>query len=351
MHDHPIISVVIPFYNVEETLFMGCITSILNQTFRDFELIIINDGSAEEYNALLNRIARMDARIFIYNQKNAGVSVARNYGVEVSKGAYITFVDADDVVHHQYLEQALDVVEKNNVEYVVGANLEVFSNNVSYAKENALKPLEKAVPRIYVDSALVDLVPSFIAVSRIIRFSNGGYINRGTHARLLKADIAKKVLFPEGIAMGEDIIWNQYVLKMCSRVAVVENIWYYYIKNGSSSVHRYRENAVDVAQLTGTGLFESVKDVMNDDVYRAFCETVVLQIREIVFLAYLTNAKNSDSIWKKQRCFCGLKKKYPWKYITWRYAKLGNMRDKVFFFLYWSNLYFWVAYIRDKLHR
>lgn len=351
MRVHPKVSVIIPFYNVEESLFMGCIKSILNQTFRDFELIIINDGSAEKYNALLDRVARMDARIFICNQKNAGVSVARNYGVEVSKGMYIAFVDADDVVHHQYLEQALDVIEKNNVEYVVGANLEVFSNKADYAKENALKPMDEAVPKIYEGSALIDLIPCFVAVSCIIRFSNGGYINRGTHARLLKADVAKKTLFPEGVAMGEDIIWNQYVLKLCSRVAIVENIWYYYIKNELSSVHRYRENAVDVAQMTGVSLFESVKDVMNDGVYRAFCETVISQIREIVFLAYLTNAKNVDPFWKKQRFFCGLKKKYPWKYITWRYAKLGNMRDKVLFFLYWSNLYFLAAYIRDKLHR
>ena len=151
--------------------------------------------------------------------------------------------------------------------------------------------------------------------------------------------------------MGEDIVWNQHVLKSCCRVAVVESIWYYYIKNDSSSVRRYREDAVYVAQLTGTCLFESVKDVMNDDVYRDFSETVISQIREIVCLAYLTNVQNRDSIWKKQRVFCGLKKEYPWKHITWRYAKLGNMRDRAYFFLYWSNLYFLMAYIRDKLHR
>lgn len=102
-----------------------------------------------------------------------------------------------------------------------------------------------------------DKVDSFSdSIKLYYTFCKWGYINRGPVARLIKTDIARKVNFPEGILIGEDVIWNQKILKECLKVGVAENIWYYYMQNSSSAVHKYRENAIEVIQDEGMGLFD-----------------------------------------------------------------------------------------------
>ena len=100
------ISIVIPCYNVRKEYFRNCIESIRKQTFSDFEVIIIDDGSTQECAEFIDEICSTDSRLKAYHQKNQGVSVARNNGVLYSTGRYITFVDADDIVMPCFLEQA-----------------------------------------------------------------------------------------------------------------------------------------------------------------------------------------------------------------------------------------------------
>ena len=90
-----LLSVIVPIYNVEEYL-AQCIDSILNQTFTDFEIIVVNDGSTDSSPQICEEYAKKDSRVKVIHQKNAGVSVARNKGIENARGQYITFVDSDD---------------------------------------------------------------------------------------------------------------------------------------------------------------------------------------------------------------------------------------------------------------
>lgn len=97
------ISVIIPVYNLEKYI-SKCLESVVNQTLRDIEIIIINDGSTDGTIECINKYSEVDSRIKIYTQKNQGVSTARNKGIELSKGEYITFIDGDDTVHTNMLE-------------------------------------------------------------------------------------------------------------------------------------------------------------------------------------------------------------------------------------------------------
>ena len=97
------ISVIVPAYNVEGYI-EDCINSILNSTFRDFELILVDDGSTDKTAELCDRLASTDGRVRVIHQPNAGVAEARNAGLEASKGDFITFVDSDDYVHPRMLE-------------------------------------------------------------------------------------------------------------------------------------------------------------------------------------------------------------------------------------------------------
>lgn len=102
------ISVIVPVYNVEPYL-RQCIDSILAQTYRDFELILVDDGSPDNCGAICDEYARRDSRIRVIHQENGGLSAARNAGIDIATGEYISFVDSDDVILDTYLEMLLNV--------------------------------------------------------------------------------------------------------------------------------------------------------------------------------------------------------------------------------------------------
>ena len=104
------ISVIVPVYNVEPYL-RECIESILGQTYRDFELILVNDGSTDDSGTICDEYAAQDTRIRVLHQKNSGVSVARNVGLDSVQGEYITFVDSDDRVSKDYLAYLNDLIQ------------------------------------------------------------------------------------------------------------------------------------------------------------------------------------------------------------------------------------------------
>lgn len=112
------LSIIIPVYNLEEYL-SNCLDSILNQDFKDYELLLINDGSTDTSGEICNHYASKDKRIQVSHQKNAGVSVARNLGLEKARGEWICFVDGDDLLAENSLEKLIDQAGKNDPEILI----------------------------------------------------------------------------------------------------------------------------------------------------------------------------------------------------------------------------------------
>lgn len=108
----PLISVIVPVYNVEAYL-PACVDSILSQTFSDFELILVDDGSPDACGAMCDSYAQKDSRIRVIHQENGGLSSARNAGLDAAKGQYVTFVDSDDVILSHFLEVLYAMVKEN----------------------------------------------------------------------------------------------------------------------------------------------------------------------------------------------------------------------------------------------
>lgn len=115
--DNPEISVIIPIYNVEKFL-PRCLDSVLSQTFNNFELICVNDGSSDNCAAILDKYAQKDSRIKIITQKNQGLSMARNSGFKIATGKYIYFLDSDDFIHPKLLEYAYNLCLKHKADLV-----------------------------------------------------------------------------------------------------------------------------------------------------------------------------------------------------------------------------------------
>lgn len=105
--EYPVVSVIIPVYNSEKYT-EKCICSLLGQTYRNLELLIIDDGSTDQSGAILDRLAGEDTRIRLIHQKNAGVAAARNRGIDLATGTYLTFVDGDDYVAPDYISLVVD---------------------------------------------------------------------------------------------------------------------------------------------------------------------------------------------------------------------------------------------------
>ena len=114
-NEKPLISIIVPIYNAEIYL-DKCIKSILNQSYDNFELILVNDGSADNSANIVKKYMENDKRIIYLNQKQSGVSAARNNGINNAHGDFITFIDADDMIEKDYLEYLLSLFSNRNID-------------------------------------------------------------------------------------------------------------------------------------------------------------------------------------------------------------------------------------------
>lgn len=110
-------SIILPVYNVEKYV-ETCLNSILDQEYRNFELIIVNDGSTDSTLHICKKISQQDHRVVIINKQNEGVSIARNRGLDIAKGLYVLFVDGDDVLYPKALEKLHDKLQMNLLDYI-----------------------------------------------------------------------------------------------------------------------------------------------------------------------------------------------------------------------------------------
>ncbi len=201
------ISVIIPVYNAQNYV-KNCIDSMLNQEYKDFELILINDGSTDSTGNILNDYKQKDDRIVVIHQNNKGVSLARNAGLNIAKGEYICFTDSDDVVPTNYLEELYSAI---NVDCCMSVcTTEFMKNNI----------LQESV---YMPNKTVS-TKQFIKMSLIGDINPIGSFGR-TSSRLIKASLLKHT-FNDKFCYGEDTLFNlQYILNS-KKIALTGNTKY-----------------------------------------------------------------------------------------------------------------------------
>lgn len=124
---NPDISIIVPVYNVEKYL-PQCLESLINQTYANIEIICVNDGSTDNSLEILDKYAKRDSRIIVINQKNSGVSVARNAALKIISGKYLMFVDGDDWIELNNCETAYNLIEKYNADVVMWSYIREYPN-------------------------------------------------------------------------------------------------------------------------------------------------------------------------------------------------------------------------------
>ena len=191
------ISIIVPVYNVEKYL-QRCIESILAQTFADFELLLIDDGSKDKSGDICDEYAATDCRIRVFHKENGGVSSARNLGIEHTKGEWITFIDSDDWVEPDYLanfSMDSDLCVQGNI-----------VNDNKYCYE----------PKLFIQ----DIAANYLLNHYVY----------GPYCKLFKANIihSNNVSFDQTLAFGEDILFCINYAMNCSSMQVVCKAGYHY---------------------------------------------------------------------------------------------------------------------------
>lgn len=229
-----LISIIVPVYKVEMYL-CKCIHSILNQTYENFELILIDDGSPDSCPEICDEYAKKDQRILVIHQENSGLSVARNMGLKRAKGEYILFVDSDDYIELDACENLIDLAEKYNVDIVTGRAQRIEKNNITVMK-------------------------NYNTNNRI--FSGSDYLKKQFQSKLYhvaacfnlynrKFLIQNDLYFIAGI-YHEDDEWTPRVFLKATRVISSECYFYnYFIRNGSITQMKHNEKrAKDLMKIS-----------------------------------------------------------------------------------------------------
>lgn len=227
------ISVIVPVYNVEAYL-ERCVESILQQTYTNFELILINDGSTDSSGLICDHLASQYENIKVYHIENAGVSNARNMGIQLATGAWITFIDSDDFVTQDYLATLASAVEGENIGFVI-APLHHIKNGIvtdlpSHSGKTELWSTEETMKEL-----LMTTRTSFFPV-----------------AKLFKRDLLADEKFNTNYHLAEDALFlAELLLKTrCSSVFIDKPVYYYDHREGSAttSVNRHVFDTIEVYQ-------------------------------------------------------------------------------------------------------
>lgn len=239
----PLISVIVPVYNAQSTI-ERCVDSILNQTFQDFELIVVDDGSTDDTGYILEHYMTMDARLAVITQKNAGVSVARNAGISQATGKWITFVDADD-----YLEL-------NCLETVI-LNDDIDRYDLVFWNYYRIKPSGKEATVIF--QQLKGEYKKEELFSYVL--DNGGKTALASvYCRLFKNELIQNnnLHFLEGVVSAEDRIFMiDYLMYTKCNLGLEEQL-YNRTVNANSAMHRWHKNAKEEYLLSAKLLKEKL---------------------------------------------------------------------------------------------
>lgn len=330
------ISIIVPFYNVEEKLFRRCINSLINQTYKNIEIIVINDGSNKKCSNYCSEICKLSNIIKLVNQKNLGVSSARNLGIDVSTGEWIMFVDADDWLEVDACEALICKVDNC-------ADLLISKTYVNYVND-----LEIEMNNFYNQDMIID---NFVMKKELIKSLMIAYKTKYNFIATPWAKLYNKnylvnnnINFKVGLRFGEDSLFNYECIAKAKKIIYVDYFIYHYYINNNSVTQKFDKNYINEC----TKLFKKYEELFkdsniyyNEKYYMTFCfRQFVTGIKK-----YYLNTDNPD---RKVGNIGKLKKEFKETVISLPYSRFLkkcnysniNFKKKVLLFLLKHNIYF-----------
>ena len=320
------VSVIIPVYNVEQYL-RQCLDSVINQTFKDIEIIIVNDCSQDNSLQIIKEYQQEDDRIVLINlEKNGGVGLARNEGMKVAKGKYITFVDSDDWIRKDYIEVLYNSITKYNTD-VAFSKFERYDNNSKNIINNnkKIKYYNKVICSIKDKKNLILSEPK-ILINLIIE---------------KKFIVENNVMFPKEVP-GEDVLFILKLIAINSKIMYIKDTVYFYRENRDSSImtdiNKKLNFDYDVLFLFFDEMLNVFKRAGTFDIYKKelFVSLFIFFCREVTE-KNLTSRQYFDSV-------DVFKKKFYQKNFS--FLKIKNIKNKIRLFVFYIFLKFDMNYIK-----
>ena len=211
-----LISIIVPVYNVEKYI-SRCVESLIGQSYKNIEIILVDDGSTDESGMICEQYANEDGRIKIIHKKNGGLSDARNVAIPLSKGEYISFVDSDDWVSKFYIENLYNAITKNHSDIAMS-----WFENVFDGRNIATEPVDVLEKYQCIDKE--------ICLKKLLYQDN---VETSAWGKLYKRRVIEKLRYPLG-KLYEDIPVTYSAIKSSSKIAIIKNVDYYYFQRKDS---------------------------------------------------------------------------------------------------------------------
>lgn len=221
-----LISVVVPVYNVEQYL-PNCLDSIKSQTYKNLEIILVDDGSTDNSGKIIDSFKKTDDRVIVIHKCNGGQSDARNVGIERATGKYITFIDSDDHVSDDYVEYLYNLIKSTN------ADISTCNHNDS---TNSFESCRNSSPKVTLFDSTQVLEEMFYSKSKGLQFVTWG--------KLYPLSYFSKIKFPKGKYL-EDLITTFRLVNKSSKVVYGDQICYYYLMREGSTMRKALKHNLD----------------------------------------------------------------------------------------------------------
>lgn len=321
-----LVSVIIPAYNCEKYI-KRCLNSVCKQTYKNLEIIVINDGSTDNTSNICKEFLKNDSRIKFISTSNRGVSSARNIGINISTGKYICFLDADDYININMIEECLKLLLDNEADIICFNREEFFVNG----KQNKI----------------IDIYNTQLSTYDIIKGIYNRTFSCNINDKFYKKGIWKDVRFPN-IRTAEDMYALFDVLRNALKIIATDQIYYYYQRGDNSSatgkvmLDVYFNNFM--AYRHGAGIAKNKWDELYDFALKKSFYYAIKAYQHGFFIDYLKKIPNKEieiffndnKKFIKQLGF--LEQLYLYDYFY--FHKLCNRLKGVFYYLKWRRKLF-----------
>ena len=321
-NNETLVSIIVPVYNAEK--YLGeCIDSIINQSYKNLEIILLNDGSPDNSIDILREYEKKDSRIIVVDKENEGVAATRNKGIDLATGKYLVFSDSDDIYDIGFVKKAVNMLENEQAEYLSGA-FETFNEGGRLRKIDYLSAYDKTVN-----------IEEYLGV--MANYQAGAYWGANS-GKLFISSIVKDngIYYESDVKFAEDFRFNLGYLKYVHNVCLIHEPVYYYRVDTQNSLskgnkdlfrywHEYRELAKRYENLyTLHDAYEKNKDKIGKFILKAANELLRTALKgnkkiakplffEMVQDANITISKEGFKKMELEHrmCYKALKKKKP----------------------------------------
>lgn len=315
--ENELVSIIIPIYNIEIEYLKECLDSVINQTYKNIEIILVDDGSSNEIYNKLDEIKEIDSRIRVFHKENGGVSSARNFGFHNSKGSYISFIDADDILYKDMIELLMKNIKSANAEIsICGYLIRHLNKKVTYCN----------------NTKKIRILNREDAISEFLEDNTFGV---SVWNKLFRRSLIEDIKFDENYRVNEDRLYLIKAITNSNTIIYEDVCKYEYIKRKESTT-----NIVDSRKLDVIKVNNEIENILSQ--YKQFEN--ILKINQVIYLIRIYNSYMLDNRYKENKSTLkNIKKEIMNKNVKLKDLNKNKKIYLEYFFLKYLNSFYRVA--------